>query len=93
MSHEGVMFVSRAALVIVLIVAAAFVRALVGSDTRRNLIVGVGTLGGMAFGVAVASLVSGWIHIDLSAVFASFGILIGCLVAWLIARQFARSTN
>ena len=62
MSHEGMTLVIRAALVIVLIVAAAYVRALVGRDRRRSSIVAVGTLGGMAFGVAAASMVSSWIH-------------------------------
>jgi hypothetical protein len=43
--------ISRAALVIVLILVAAFFRVLVGPGIRRGLIMQAGTLGGISFGV------------------------------------------
>src|SRR5204863_3989615 len=62
MSHEGVGLVMRAALVIVMIVVAAFFRALVGPGRKRGQIMLLGTLGGVSFGVLVAYLVSHWLQ-------------------------------
>jgi hypothetical protein len=56
MSSE-VTFVSRAPLVVLMLVVASFFRALVGPGKRRGRIMLAGTLGGISFGVLVASLV------------------------------------
>ena len=90
MSHEGVTLIARVAFVAILILAAAVVRTLVGSSRTRGLYMGLGTLGGMSIGVAVASLVSRVIAMDVSAVFACLGIFAGWGVAWLFARQIPR---
>jgi hypothetical protein len=93
MSSEGVTLISRAALVATLIVVAAVVRALVGPSRRRGLFMGIGTLGGMATGVAVASLASRFITADYSAIFACLGIFAGWGVAWLFARRAPREAS
>ena len=92
MSTEGITLVSRAALIGVLIIATAFVRVLIGSSKRRGLFMAIGMLGGMATGIAVASLMSPWIATDVSAICASLGILAGWGVAWLFARRIPRQT-
>ena len=58
MNSEGVTLVMRAALVIFLIVEAAFFRALAGPGRGRGRIMLAGTLGGISFGVFVAYLIS-----------------------------------
>jgi len=93
MSSEGVTLISRVGLVAVLIVATAFVRALVGPSRRRGLFMGVGTLGGMSAGVAVASLSSRFITTDVSVIFACLGIFAGWGVAWLFARHIPREAS
>ena len=93
MSHEGVTLISRMALVAVLIIATAFVRVLVGPSRRRGFYMGIGTLGGMSTGVAVASLMSRWIAIDVLGILACLGIFAGWGVAWLFARRIPRETD
>jgi len=90
MSTEGVRFISRIALVAVLIVATAIVRVLVGPSRKRGFLMGIGTLGGMTTGIAVASLLCSWIATDLSVVSACLGIIAGWGVAWLFARRIPR---
>jgi hypothetical protein len=79
--------VSRAALVILLIVVASFFRALVGPGRRRGFFMLAGTLGGMSFGVAVAYLISRWIRTDVSVIGACLGMSVGWGVASLFARR------
>jgi hypothetical protein len=93
MSTEGVALLSRVALVAVLIITTAFVRGLIGSSKRRGLFMGIGTLGGMATGVAVASLMSPWIATDLSVVCACLGIFAGWIVAWRFAHRIPREAH
>jgi len=93
MSSEGITLISRAALVVVLIVVASFFRALVGPGRKRGLFMLVGTLGGMSFGVAVASLISRWIRFDVSVIGACLGMSLGWGVAWLFARRVPREAN
>jgi MFS family permease len=93
MSSEGVALISRVALVAVLIVVTAVVRTVVGPSKRRGLYMGLGTLGGMAAGIAMASLVSRWIMMDVSVIFSCLGIFAGWSVAWLFARRIPREAN
>ena len=93
MSSEGVTWVARAALVILLILVASFFRALVGPGRRRGFFVLAGTLGGMSFGVAVASLMSRWIRTDVSVICVCLGMSVGWGVAWLFARRLPREAN
>src|SRR5215475_9941834 len=65
MSTEGVTLLSKVALAAILIMATAYVRVLVGPSKKRGFFMGLGTLGGMATGIAVASLLSSWITTDL----------------------------
>jgi drug/metabolite transporter (DMT)-like permease len=93
MSGEGVTLISRVALVAVLIIVTAFVRVLIGPSRRRGLYMGIGTLGGMSAGVAIASLTSRLSTTDSSAIFACLGIFAGWGVAWLFARQVPRDAH
>jgi hypothetical protein len=93
MSDEGIRLIARAALLAVLIIATASVRALVGPSRRRGLYMGIGTLSGMSAGVAVASLMSLWITTDVSVLGACFGILAGWSVAWRFARRIPREEH
>ncbi len=93
MSSEGVALISRVALVAVLILVTAAVRTLVGPSQRRGLYMGLGTLGGMAHGIAAASLISRWIRADVSVILACLGIVAGWAVAWLFARRIPREAN
>ena len=90
MSNEGVTLIWRAALVLALIIVTAFVRVLFGPSRRRGLYLGMGTLGGISAGVAVASLMSRWIKTDVSVICACLGIFAGWGVAWLFARRIPR---
>ena len=93
MSHDEIMLISRVAVVAVLIILTALVRVLVGPSRTRALYMGIGTLGGMSTGVAVASLMSRWITTDVSALCAVLGILAGWGVAWLFARRIPREAH
>ncbi len=93
MSHEGVALISRAALVAVLLVVTAAVRALVGPSRKRALYMGIGTLGGITAGIAAASLISRWIRQDVSVILACLGIFAGWAVAWLFARRIPREAS
>ena len=93
MSIEGVALLSRVALVAVLTITTVFVRVLIGPSKRRGFLMGIGTLGGMATGVAVASLTSQWLATDLSVTFACLGIFTGWIVAWRFARRIPREAH
>jgi hypothetical protein len=92
-SAEGVTLVSRVALVAVLIIVTAFMRVLVGPSSRRGVVMGIGTLGGLSTGLAVASLLSRRIATDVSVICACLGIFAGWGVAWLFARRIPRETH
>jgi len=93
MSEAGVTLMARVALVTVLIVATAVVRAMVGPSRRRHLYMGVGTVAGMAAGVALASVVQRWTATDVSTIFACLGIVAGWRMAWRFARQVPREAR
>jgi hypothetical protein len=54
---------------------------------------GLGTLGGMAAGVAAASPMSRLIGTDVSVIFACLGIVAGWSVAWIFARRIPREAD
>ena len=91
MSSEGVTLIARIALMAVLIIAAAIVRVLVGPSRKRGLYMGIGALGGLSAGVAVASLISPLVMRNISVICACLGILTGWGVAWRFARQVPRA--
>jgi MFS family permease len=93
MSAEGVTLLWKVALGAVLIVATACVRALVGPGKKRGFFMAIGTLGGMATGIAVASLLSSWIATDISVACACLGIIAGWGVAWRFARRIPREAH
>jgi hypothetical protein len=90
MSNEGVTFVMRVVLLVVLVVAAAAFRTMFGPGRKRGRFMLAGTLGGMAFGVLIAPLASRWLDSDTSALCATFGIILGWTVAWTFARHVPR---
>jgi hypothetical protein len=92
-SHEGVTLISRALLVLALIVATAFVRAVVGPDRKRGLIMNAGTLGGLSAGIALATVLSRWVLTDVSVICACLGIIVGWSVAWRFARRVPRNAS
>jgi len=85
--------VTKAALLLGLIVVASFFRALVGPGGRRGDFMLAGTLGGLFSGVAVAYFISRWTTTDVSAISACFGVMIGWAVAWRFARDVAREAH
>jgi len=93
MSHEGIALVSRATLVILLIIVASVFRALAGPGRRRNNYMLAGTVGGMSFGVAVANGISRWIETDVSVICACLGMVLGWTVALFLARHVPREAN
>jgi hypothetical protein len=93
MASEGGTFIARVALVAVLVIVTAAVRTLVGPSKRRGLYMGLGTIGGMAAGIAAASLISRWIRTDVSVIFACLGIFAGWSVGWLFARRIPREAD
>jgi len=93
MSHEGVMLVTRLALVGLMIVAGAVVKTFIGPSKRRGYVMLVGMLGGMSFGVLINARLSTWLNTDQSAVFAIFGMILGWSVAWPFARRIPRTAN
>jgi hypothetical protein len=93
MSSEGVTFVARIALVVLLIVLASFVRAVAGPGRRRGRVMAVGTVGGIAAGVAVASVLSPWIGADVSVICACLGMSIGWALAWPSVRRIPREAD
>jgi hypothetical protein len=90
MSREGVELVSRVALVAFLIVVTAVARTLAGPSKKRQFYMGLGGLGGMASGIAVASFISPWMRTDVSTISACLGIVAGWAVAWVFARRIPR---
>jgi membrane associated rhomboid family serine protease len=93
MSDEGVRLIMRAALVIALIIAAAFFRALVGPGKERGRIMLTGTLGGFISGVLLSYPIHQRFDMDVSVISASLGIVLGWAVAWTWARRLPRESH
>jgi hypothetical protein len=93
MSDEGVQFVARGLLLVALILVTAAFRTMVGPSRRRGRVMLAGTLGGLAFGVLLSSLLSGWFTNDISSLSATAGLVLGWTVAWLFARRLPRYAN
>ena len=93
MSNEGVTLVVRAALIMYLIVVGAIFRALVGPGRRRGRIMLLGTLGGLSFGVLVASLFSPMLKADASGLCACLGMTAGWGGSWSFARRIPREAD
>jgi hypothetical protein len=93
MSDEGVRLVMRAALVVCLIVAAAFFRALVGPGKRRGRVMVVGMLGGLSAGALLAQPIYTWFDVEASVLLASAGMVLGWAVAWMWARRIPRAAS
>jgi hypothetical protein len=93
MIDEGVRFVSKAALVVVLILVTAMFRTMVGPGRKRGRVMGIGTVGGITFGVLLSSPVSRWFGADVSAIGACIGVVLGWSVSWLYARRIPRHAN
>jgi hypothetical protein len=91
-SHEGVVFVVRIAVVLLRILVGAIVRTFTGPSRERGLVMGVGGLGGIAVGVAASYFVPS-LKMQESTVFAISGMLCGFGVAWFFAREIPRHTN
>jgi hypothetical protein len=93
MSTEGVRLVLRGTVIMYLIVVGGLFRALVGSSKRRGQIMLIGTLGGLSFGVLLASLLHTagadklWVRPDVLDIFAPVGMTGGWAVAWVFARR------
>ena len=93
MSHEGVTLIMRTALVLFLILSAAFFRALAGPSRKRGEVLTLGMLGGLSAGVFIAYMVSPKLGFDVSAVSGSFGMVLGMAVSWLFARRIPREAD
>jgi hypothetical protein len=68
-------------------------RTIVGPNKRRGRIMTVGTIGGLAFGIAISTPVSRWYGADVSAIVACIGIILGWAVAWQFAKQIPREAH
>jgi hypothetical protein len=92
MSDEGVRLIMRAALLIALIIAAAFFKALVGPGKKRGRIMLAGTLGGFSSGVLLVYPIYQRFDMDASVLSASLGMVLGWAVAWIWARRIPRES-
>ena len=90
MSHEGLILIARAALVAYLIACGALFRALIGRGPKRDLLMLIGTVAGVALGIFLAYALSPLFGMDASAVFACLGMSLGWFLAWRIARRLPR---
>jgi hypothetical protein len=93
MSDEGVSLILRVALVLFMIVVLAFFRALVGPGKKRGQIMLLGTLGGVTFGVMIASSMSRLLQTDVSVLSAVLGTMLGWTVSWVFARRIPREAS
>ena len=86
LSDEGKRLLARGALVVAALMVIAGARTLVGRNPKRQLGMFLGTIGGLASGVALASPLSAWIGTDVSTLSAIGAVLIG----WVVAYQFVK---
>jgi hypothetical protein len=86
-SNDAMTFVSRAALVVFVILVPPFFRALVGTGKRHGRMMLTGTLGGIALGVLLNSSVSHWLNADASVLCTCLGMIVGWTVSAAIARH------
>jgi len=93
MSHEGLVLVVKALVVLALIVAGAMVRTLTGPSRRRGEIFMAGTLAGLAAGVFAAWLISFVVEADLSSITAPVGMIIGWAAAIPFVARIPRSSS
>ena len=93
MSHEGFTLIMRSALVLFLILSAAFFRALAGPSRKRGEVMALGTLGGLSAGVFIAYELSPTLGFDASAVSGAFGMVLGMAVSRLFARRIPREVD
>lgn len=93
MSSEGVAFIARAGLVILLIIVGAFVRVFVGPGRKRGYIVLAGTLGGITAGLLAEHRISVWFGHDVSTLSAVGGVMLGCAVSCWFARHVPWQAN
>jgi hypothetical protein len=93
MSHEGVVLIMRSALVLFLILSAAFFRALVGPSRKRGEVMALGTLGGLSAGVFIAFVLSPRLAFDASAVSGVFGMVLGMTVSWRFAKRIPKEAD
>ena len=84
LSDEGVRLLTKGAILVVVILVTACVRTMVGPNPKRHRRMALGTVGGIAGGIAVASPLSTWFGTDVSALSALGGLLLG----WTVAYQF-----
>jgi hypothetical protein len=90
MTDEGVRLVSRFALLILLILVGAAVRTMIGPSRQRARIMAVGQIAGIAAGIVLASPISRWAGVDVSAIAACIGMVAGWGVSWSYARRIPR---
>jgi hypothetical protein len=88
MSHEGLTFLVRGVVVLLLIIIGAIVRTFIGPSRRRGYAMSAGMLGGMLFGLLVSDLMPSSLHE--SAAFAVAGMIGGWSAAWVFARRIPR---
>ena len=93
MSEAGVRLIARVVVVLLLIVSAAFFRALAGPSKKRGEVMALGTLVGLSVGVFIAYLISPSLGVDASAVCGSIAMVLGLAVSWLFARRIPRGAN
>ena len=86
LSDEGVRLLSRAAVLVVVILVAAFLRTLIGPNPKRHPRMAIGTLGGMAAGIAISGPLSQLLGRDVSSLAALAGVFAG----WAVAYQFVK---
>ena len=86
LSDEGVRFLTKAAILVFALLIAAFFRTLIGRNPKRNARMLLGTIGGMAAGIAASSPLSELIGADVSSLSAMAGVLLG----WCVAYQFVK---
>ena len=90
LSNEGVRLLSKGALLVVALLVAAFAKTVVGRNPKRQFRMALGTIGGLATGVAVAPPLSAWIGADVSSLSAMCGVFLGWAVAYQFVKQIPR---
>lgn len=93
LSDEGVRLLSKAAILLVAILVAAFFRTLIGRNPKRNGGMAIGTVGGMAVGIAVSRPLSDAIGIDVSSLSAIAGVFLGWAVAYQFVKHLPRNVS